>query len=368
MDRGLSRGVRPSARRLGNGHQVGAVLLLALTVASSNPAWAQTEGRASSLTTPIVEGALGSGDGSLASAAPDADEAGERAASAVAGVERPEDAWWTGPLFAASANTLPKGHLLVEPYLFDLRSGSADRLGTSLFVVYGLAQGVAIGFVEPYDLGSLRRGARLSTSGLGDPTTQLQFRLNRPAPYSSAPMVAVLLQQTIPLSRFDHLTGSAATAHGNGEWTTHAAVYLQSFLWLRNGRILRMRLDLSHSFSASAKLEGASVYGTPAGFNGTVRTGPAWDADGSLEYSLSQRWVVALDVILRRGAADRVRGVAANEEVRYSNAAATSVAMAPAVEFSWSSRFGIVAGVRFQARGRETPASVMPTVAVNMVF
>jgi hypothetical protein len=32
------------------------------------------------------------------------------------------DAWWTGPLLAPSANTLPRGHVLIEPYLYDVIS------------------------------------------------------------------------------------------------------------------------------------------------------------------------------------------------------------------------------------------------------
>ena len=31
-----------------------------------------------------------------------------------------DDAWWTGPMLAASANTVPKGHFLIEPYLDDV--------------------------------------------------------------------------------------------------------------------------------------------------------------------------------------------------------------------------------------------------------
>src|SRR5262245_45256764 len=30
-----------------------------------------------------------------------------------------DDAWWTGPLLAASPVTLPPGHFLIEPYLYD---------------------------------------------------------------------------------------------------------------------------------------------------------------------------------------------------------------------------------------------------------
>ena len=33
-----------------------------------------------------------------------------------------DDAWWTGPLLAASASSLPRGHFLVEPYLYDIIS------------------------------------------------------------------------------------------------------------------------------------------------------------------------------------------------------------------------------------------------------
>jgi hypothetical protein len=30
-----------------------------------------------------------------------------------------DEAWWTGPLLAPSPATLPQGHALVEPYLYD---------------------------------------------------------------------------------------------------------------------------------------------------------------------------------------------------------------------------------------------------------
>src|SRR5687768_5261753 len=41
-----------------------------------------------------------------------------------------EDAWWTGPIVAAGAGTLPQGHALVEPYLFDvIRYARFDRDG-----------------------------------------------------------------------------------------------------------------------------------------------------------------------------------------------------------------------------------------------
>src|ERR1022692_1532883 len=38
-----------------------------------------------------------------------------------------DDAWWTGPIFASTAMTLPQGHYLIEPDFYDLISyGSYD--------------------------------------------------------------------------------------------------------------------------------------------------------------------------------------------------------------------------------------------------
>jgi hypothetical protein len=48
------------------------------------------------------------------------------------------DAWWTGPLLAPSANTLPQGHILVEPYLYDvITQGFYNSNGTRVSAPHG---------------------------------------------------------------------------------------------------------------------------------------------------------------------------------------------------------------------------------------
>ena len=45
-----------------------------------------------------------------------------------------DDAWWTGPIIANSAVTLPQGHVLIEPYLFDVISDDAQSFGSLTFM------------------------------------------------------------------------------------------------------------------------------------------------------------------------------------------------------------------------------------------
>lgn len=44
--------------------------------------------------------------------------------------ESRDEAWWTGPMLAPSAATLPEGHVLLEPYVFDIMGdASFDAAG-----------------------------------------------------------------------------------------------------------------------------------------------------------------------------------------------------------------------------------------------
>lgn len=70
------------------------------------------------------------------------------------------DAWWTGPMLAPSANTLPRGHVLLEPYLYDVvtqgfYNSSGDRViaphahgfGSLTYMNYGLANRFTVGLI-----------------------------------------------------------------------------------------------------------------------------------------------------------------------------------------------------------------------------
>jgi hypothetical protein len=45
--------------------------------------------------------------------------AADQAADSLPQRQSLDDAWWTGPLLAANAGSLPPGHFLFEPYFFD---------------------------------------------------------------------------------------------------------------------------------------------------------------------------------------------------------------------------------------------------------
>ena len=297
-----------------------------------------------------------------------------------------EDAWWTGPMLAPSAATLPPGHVLIEPYLFDVMSdarfdGNGRRqatagehdIGSLTYVLYGLTERVTLGMIPRLGFNEPAGAPNSSGVGLGDLTLQAGFGLTSFEDGHRTPALSVVLDETLPTGRYQRLT-RPSDGFGAGACTTGLSIYSQDYLWMPNGRILRVRLDLTYSLSSSVSVHDLSVYGTPPGFSGRAFPGDSFVADAAGEYSVTRNWVLALDVVYQHADDTLVRGALApsgaapGTNFLAHSGSSYALQLAPAIEYNWTSRIGVLLGVRVIAAGRNTTASVTPAVAVNMVY
>src|SRR5205807_1458310 len=129
--------------------------------------------------------------------------------------------------------------------------------------------------------------------GLGDIGVQAQFRLTQFHPGRRIPTTAIQVQETFPTGKHDRLGSRPSDGLGSGAYATTLALNSQTYFWLQNGRILRMRLNTSETFSSGVRLEDVSVYGTGTGFRGHAEPGRSFLANAAWEYSLTRSWVLA---------------------------------------------------------------------------
>jgi hypothetical protein len=284
-----------------------------------------------------------------------------------------DDAWWTGPLLAASASTLPHGHFLVEPYLFDSITdeefdGHGTRhavphdasLGSLTYVLYGVTDEISAGLIPRFGYTLSGDGGASTGAELGDFQLQGQYRLTKFQEGSWIPTTSVVIDETLPTGRYDRLGDHPSDGFGSGVYTTTVSLYSQDYFWMPNGRILRGRLDLSYAFSGSASVHDVSVYGTSEGYRGHVSPGDSVTADLSLEYSATRNWVVALDAVYEHSDSTHLTGTLFP--------ASESLSFAPAIEYNWSATVGVIFGAKLAATGRNTSAPVIPVMAVNLVY
>ncbi len=286
-----------------------------------------------------------------------------------------DDAWWTGPMLAPSAATLPRGHLLIEPYLYDVTSAHSNGFGSLTYVNYGLADKVTVGVIPTAGFNKASNGPSSSGVGLGDITFQTQYRLTQFHAGGWIPTTSLAIQEALPTGKYDHLGNRPSDGFGSGVYTTTLALYSQMYFWLPNGRILRTRFNVSQGLSSGAKVTDASVYGTETGFRGHAKPGRSLFVNASWEYSLTRRWVLALDATYRYAGKTGVTGRdvlnAYNGRnppiIQLDSGSAQAFGFAPAIEYSWSPKVGVLLGTRVIAPGRNTALTVTPAVAINFV-
>ena len=210
---------------------------------------------------------------------------------------------------------------------------------------------------------------------MGDVTLQGQYRLTQFHTESWIPTTSVAVQEMFPSGRYDRLGDRSSDGLGSGTYTTTLALYSQTYFWLPNGRIVRMRLDASEGFSKGVTVEDASVYGTSAGFRGRAKPGNSFFIDASWEYSMTRRWVLAIDVPYRHSSNTVVTGyniLAAGGRqnpsgIQLASGSSDAFGFAPAIEYSWKPNLGALFGVRVIAIGHNTTATITPVVAINLV-
>lgn len=274
-----------------------------------------------------------------------------------------QSARWTGPMLASTAETLPQGHFYTEPYFYDVIVRGDHHPGSSGFYQYGLRDSLTVGFQPSFATAtnSIGRGV-----AIGDFKLLSQLRLTHFRPEHRVPTVALVVNAVIPTGKADRL-GPFEEGHGSGAFGAEVGINVQHYFLLKNGRLLRGRINLLQRFSARTDVTGRSVYGTGPQFDGHARPGARTTLIGAVEYSLTNEWVLALDIEADLTGRTRVVGRETSGEplVRTRAAASSDIGFAPAVEYNWSPSTGALFGVWIIPKGRNTPPSVTPAIAIS---
>lgn len=274
-----------------------------------------------------------------------------------------KSARWTGPMLASTAETLPRGHFYTEPYFYDVIVGGDHHPGSSGFYQYGLLDNLTVGFQPAFatDTNRIDRGM-----AIGDFKLLSQVRLTHFTPERQIPTIALVLNEVIPTGKFDRLHPSQE-GHGSGAFGTEVGVNVQHWFLLKNGRLLRARINVLQRFSYRANVSGRSVYGTDAAFRGHAHPGARTTLIGAVEYSLTDKWVLAMDLEADFAGRSTVAGREGSSGplVKTSSAATRDIGFAPAVEYNMSPSTGVLLGLWIIPKGHNAPSSVTPAIAIS---
>jgi hypothetical protein len=273
------------------------------------------------------------------------------------------DARWTGPLLASNAETLPQGHFYTEPYFFDGISGGDHHPGTSGFYQYGLTDDWTVGMQPFFSLGTQKYNRDVA---MGDFKLLSQVRLSHFTADHRVPSVALVTNLKLPTGKSDHLR-ALKSGHGSGSFAPEIGINVQQYFLLKNGRLLRGRINVLKDFPLRTGVSGRSAYGTGPDFRGHARPSSKTSVILGAEYSLNNEWVLAFDIERDQWGTTTVAGrdTPDGPVVRRTSPRSWNIGFAPAIEYNWSPRAGAILGLWIVPKGHNTQSSITPAIAIQ---
>ena len=301
-------------------------------------------------------------------------------AQTIAGDAAVQAQWFTGSLEAPSPALSKGGLSSVEPYVIYTRNTDAyddrgrhsdgadnlNQLQSETSIKYGITDRLTVQALPSF---AYSKAGHASSAGIGDLPIEFEYRFNNENDKTGWPSVTASLGVRFPTGAYNHLH-AAIDGLGAGAYTLKEGLLFQSLFDTWGGHPVRLRF-YGAGFEAMGRVSvhDVSVYGTGQGFQGHAAPGVSGEFGIGGGYALDQRWVLALDVLENDANATRVSGhYGGGVPVALAGIYSTSLAVAPAVEYNWSNRIGIIAGVEFTADGRNSASYFAPQIALSTSF
>lgn len=291
--------------------------------------------------------------------------------------------WYTGSLISPSGPQFKAGVLGIEPYLTYNQAvdylgangasapmdGGQRTVSNSTMVKYGLTDHISIQIFPAISYGWKKHDGNTSGLKFGDMPVDFLWRFLDPDPKRYIPVMSLFVGMLMPTGDYSQL-GRSQDGVGNGAYVFRTALVEQSTYELAHDYTLRLRMwGTFRRAVSSAQLVDMTSYGTTKGFVGRGRPGMNGQTGFSLEFGFNQRLVLAVDMVRDWSNGSRVWGSYRDgRRIDRVGASSGDWMVAPALEYSWSPRFGVIAGASTFFAGHNTNLTVAPQIAVNMMF
>ena len=289
--------------------------------------------------------------------------------------------WFTGPLLAPSGHTIPAGHTNIEPYLFYTDSFGRynhrgkrestikhETLSPTLILTRGLSSCFDLQAVIPFDT-NWERGQ--SDSRFGDATIVLGYQLLAQKTGSWIPDLRLVVEETFPIGHYENLNPnkSGTDATGAGSYQTAFGANFQRLWAFSNGQFLRGRLSITYAIPTSVDLQSFNAFGGGFNTDGKIDLGNHFSTDLAFEYTVTQHWVPAIDILYVNNSSNRFTGnlgvTSTGLPAKISINSREEWSIAPAIEYNFTSHLGIILGGWFTLTGQDATEFSSAVFALN---
>lgn len=291
--------------------------------------------------------------------------------------------WYTGPLLTPGASMMPVGKGNTQPFIFIVdNSAIFNKKRKSIKLPSHLVQlkttaNIQTGITENFDLnisffGQSNWQFNQHGGGAGDVNITSGFLIYKQSRF--IPDIKLTISETFPTGKYKKLSPAKfyLDAVGAGTYSTQFGLaFSKIILWMTTHPMV-LRCFFGYQLSTPVNVEGFNFYGGGFGCKGRVRPGNNFNVDFGYEVSITQKWVVALDVNYSATNTTKFRGIRGTLKNGLESIAgwpySDNLSLAPAIEYNWSPNLGVISGVWFSVYGRSSLNFVSGIISLTYSF
>jgi hypothetical protein len=295
--------------------------------------------------------------------------------------------WFTGPLLAPAAIPIPVGHINIEPYIYatartafynrDWNAISRDTFWNINFqslVEFGLTSFMDFEFAPSFSYNFTEGAGAWALNDIEILVNFQIFNFQFAELNSWNTALKLALTQTFPTGKYQNLDPKKKFTDqgGQGSWQTTVGLVWGNQVHVTGHQFFNSRFSVAYTYLTSVDVKGFNSYGGGTGTQGTVHPGRSFQIDLGLEYSLTQHWVIATDIVGIWQGSSSFSGIEGDimlgtilSPAQTGLGSSAQFSLAPAIEYNWNENIGLIAGVWFTVAGRETSQFASGVVAFN---
>jgi len=289
--------------------------------------------------------------------------------------------WFTGPLLTPSGHVIPYGYYDVEPYFFyNTVNGEYDSDWDSSsiphdFTVANVQVPVFIGITEWMNFLFVPSVSWNSTEGISDFVFndfvfEADVQIIHDTEENSLPGLKIYAQELFPSGHYQKRDPDklGTDIGGRGTYETTLGFVVTRLHHVYKTQYFAWRLNGFWRIPCKVDVKGINAYGGAPDTDARVKPGQTYGLLGGVEYSLSQNWALACDAFAVYHNKTSFTGFPGTEDgmpADLGNPSSFQFSLAPAIEYMFSERLGVIGGVWFTLAGRNTDRFVNGVIAVN---
>ena len=300
--------------------------------------------------------------------------------------KKPEgyDPWYTGPIVASSANCMYPLQWNVQPYIYvqdtygmydQHWSFHSEEDTLSVISTCSFQTGITNWMDIILNIGTTyNEKAHHNAFGYMDTGVNVGFQIIRGQKGSFIPSIKTGWAQLFPTGKYENLSPDklGIDAMGGGSYVSRVYLNISKVqYWLINHPIA-WRLNFAYHKATDVSVHGFNAYGGGYGTNGKVKLGYIFSGTFAFEFSLTQRWVLALDTVFVKAGKTKFSGNPGRnaDGTLASNTRGDKyqLSFAPALEYNISENGGFIAGAWVTALGRNASEFISGVISFTYTW